>query len=336
MDPESPSTELAAFWYRLPEDAIAQSPVDPRDQARLLDTRSLADHRVADLDELLEPDDVVVINTTRVRRARLRARKGTGGSVELLLLAETPDGWESLVRPARRIRRGTRLIVAGHEASVVRGPEQGRVVVRFPSDVDVEALAGSVGQVPLPPYIREQIDPNRYQTVYASRVGSAAAPTAGLHLTPALLGRLEARGIAIATIDLEVGLGTFRPISASRLDDHRMHPERYTVPEETAVLVNSGRRTVAIGTTVVRALESAAHTGRVQAGSRVTDLFIRPGHVFQSVDLLMTNFHVPASSLLVMLAAFMGPGWRDAYATALQRGYRFLSLGDAMLCERAV
>ncbi len=326
------SDAVAAYHYDLPDEAIAQSAIEPRDAARLLDTRTMADHTVAELPELLEPDDVVVVNSTRVRAARLRGIKPTGGSVELLLLSEVEGGWECLIRPARRLRRGTRLEVEGTSARVISDPAEGRVVIEF--DGDVEALAAAAGEVPLPPYIRGAIATDRYQTVYADRTGSAAAPTAGLHLTYDLLARLAEASIDVTTIDLEVGLGTFRPITAGHLDDHRMHAERYTIPPETAELVRSGRRVVAVGTTVVRALESAALGGTVRPGTATTDLFIRPGFEFRCVDVLMTNFHVPGSSLVVMIAAFMGRSWRTAYDTALERGYRFLSFGDAMICER--
>lgn len=329
----APSDAVAPFRYALPEEAIAQTPAEPRDAARLLNTRTLTDHTVADLPELLAPEDVVVVNSTRVRAARLRGTKVSGGSVELLLLSEVAEGWECLIRPARRIRRGTILDVAGTHAKVLSEPADGRVVVAFAADV--EELAALTGEVPLPPYIRGEISPERYQTVFADRIGSAAAPTAGLHLTDAVLTRMADRSVDVATIDLEVGLGTFRPITAGRLSEHHMHEERFVVPPDTAELVNSGRRVVAIGTTVVRALESAARTGRVEPGAATTDLFIRPGYDFRCVDVLMTNFHVPGSSLVVLVAAFMGASWRKAYRVALERGYRFLSFGDAMLCERA-
>ncbi len=322
-----------AFRYDLPDDAIAQVPIEPRDAARLLDTRSMSDRQVSDLPELLEPGDVLVVNATRVRAARLQAHKETGGQVELLLLAPIGAAWECLVRPARRIRPGTTLTIGPTHAVVTSEPDAGRVMIEFPDDLDVEQLADRVGTVPLPPYIRTQIEADRYQTVYAGRVGSAAAPTAGLHLTESILNRLRAKDIDVAEVDLEVGLGTFRPITTARVEDHRMHQERFTVPAETADLVSSGRRVVAVGTTVVRALESAALDG-FSGHPSTTELFIRPGFTFRVVDLLMTNFHVPGSSLVVMVAAFMGEEWRSAYEIALARGYRFLSFGDAMLCGR--
>lgn len=334
MDGPRTESELDRFRYDLPGDAIAQSPAEPRDAARLLDARTMTDHTVRELPQLLESGDVVVVNNTRVRAARLSATKETGGAVEILLLSKSDSGWECLLRPARRIRAGMSLRVGDATATVVSEPDAGKATLRFDPSVDVEALARRDGSVPLPPYITGSIAPERYQTVYADRVGSAAAPTAGLHLTGNVLSALEARGIEVATVDLEVGLGTFRPITASRLVDHQMHAERYEIPARTADLVRSGRRVVAIGTTVVRALESAGRSGSMTPGAASTDLFITPGFEFRVVDLLMTNFHVPGSSLVVMIAAFMGSRWRDVYDHALARSFRFLSFGDAMLCER--
>jgi len=331
--------DLGEFRYDLPVSAIAQHPVEPRDAARLLDTRDMSDHVFADLPDLLDPADLVVVNTSRVRRARLRGRRvGTGGTVELLLLARRPEGgWTAMVSPARRIRPGVTIELGGVTAEVTAGPVDGVVDVSFSDETDLDRL----GTVPLPPYITTELaDPERYQTVYSERVGSAAAPTAGLHFTRAVLRRLEERGVTRASVELSVGLGTFRPITTERIEDHVMHREACVVPPETAEAIRStrrrGGRVVAIGTTTVRTLETFARwDGTVDSGSCETDLFLRPGSTFRVVDVLVTNFHVPASSLLVMLAGFMGEGWRAAYATALSRGYRFLSFGDAMLAERS-
>jgi S-adenosylmethionine:tRNA ribosyltransferase-isomerase len=330
--------ELSEFHYDLPGASIAQRPVEPRDSARLLDTRDLTDHEFADLASLLEPGDLVVVNTTRVRRARLRGtRNETGGAVELLLLSrQAQGGWTALVAPARRMRPGVVITFGEVHAVITEGPQDGIVAIEFSSEDHLEAL----GTVPLPPYITEELDdPERYQTIYADRVGSAAAPTAGLHFTPAVFESLQARGIRWAAVELEVGIGTFRPITAEHLEDHVMHRERCRIPEETAAVIaetrRRGGRVVAVGTTTVRTLETfAQEDGTVAAGDTETDLFLRPGSTFRVVDVLVTNFHVPGSSLLVMLAAFMGQEWRAAYETALARGYRFLSFGDAMLCER--
>jgi S-adenosylmethionine:tRNA ribosyltransferase-isomerase len=348
--------------YDLPEAAIAQRPVEPRDAARLLVDRGPAvppDHRtVADLADLLDPGDVLVVNDTRVIPARLRLRKPSGGAVEVLLLARRPEGgWEALVRPSRRVAAGTRLEVVDPDPTAP-GPDlvvevgavlgdDGRRIVRLLHDAKPDRPAGAdpdedlavldgVGEIPLPPYIHEPLaDAERYQTVFARHPGSVAAPTAGLHLTDAVLDRCRAKGVTVAPIELVVGLGTFRPVQVERVEDHPMHAERYRIPEATRELL-AGRdpsgRVVAVGTTVVRALESWAATG---AAEDATSLFIRRGHHFAVVDRLLTNFHVPRSSLLALIDAFVGPRWRDLYATALAEGYRFLSFGDAMLLDRA-
>ena len=329
----------AGFDYGLPEGRIAQVPVEPRDAARLLVDRGPADppeHRhVRDLPDLLRSGDLLVVNDTRVRRARLRLRKASGGAVEVLLLepAAEPGTWEALCRPSRRVAPGT--VVRGEGGLAVEvGADlgEGRRLVRM-LDGDPEAH----GEVPLPPYLHTVLDdPERYQTVYANVPGSVAAPTAGLHFTDDLLARCAAAGIGVASVDLAVGLGTFRPIVAADVADHRMHAEAYRVPAATldaaAATRAAGGRVVAVGTTVVRALEAAAATGEPEGR---TDIFIRRGHRFAAVDLLLTNFHQPRSSLLVLVDAFVGDRWRDLYAEALRSGYRFLSFGDAMLLERA-
>lgn len=331
----------ADFHYDLPEDAIAQSAVEPRDSSRLLDTRDLSDHLFGDLPILLRPGDLVVVNRTRVRRARLFGRKAdTGGKVELLLLRALGDGtWEALARPSRRLRAGSVIDIAGVAVVVRSDPVEGRVVID-PAGASLEEAAARAGELPLPPYFRGHLDdPDRYQTVYAEDVGSAAAPTAGLHFTPHLLSRIEAAGIDRAAVDLEVGVDTFRPIAADDIGDHVMHRERVVVTEPVVTAVGEtrrrGGRVVAVGTTVVRSLEAAAAGGELETFDDETDLFITPGYEFRVVDLLITNFHVPSSTLIVLVASFMGPAWRDAYAAALGRGYRFLSFGDAMLAERS-
>lgn len=331
--------DVEAFRYDLPAEAIAQRPVEPRDSARLLDTRDLTDHTFAELPVLLQPGDLVVVNDTRVRRARLAGtRVGTGGRVELLLLNRRAEGrWEALVSPARRIREGVELRFETITATVLDDPRDGIVTVEFDDETPLDVI----GTVPLPPYITTELeDPDRYQTVYARRTGSAAAPTAGLHFTPRVLDGLRERGIEMARVELQVGLGTFRPIATEHIEDHVMHREWCAVPAATAAAIGEtrrrGGRIVAVGTTTVRTLETfAAGDGTVRSGETETDLYIRPGYQVRVVDVLITNFHVPGSSLLVMLSAFMGDRWRVAYQTALERGYRFLSFGDAMLCERA-
>ena len=333
---------LSDFQYELPESSIAQTPVEPRDSSWLLDTTTMLDHRFSDLPDLLEPGDLVVVNDTRVRHARLLGHKReTGGKVEVLILGMLPDGtWEALIRPARRIATGVMLVLSGLPATVASDPVDGRVRLRFEDDADVEAALDQVGEVPLPPYITTPLDqPERYQTIYAERTGSAAAPTAGLHFTDSVVWGLEERSIEMTSVELQVGLGTFRPISVDDVTQHAMHAEWFHVSDAAAEAVDRARarggRVVAIGTTVVRTLESvAAGGGRIEPGSGETNLYLTPGATFNVVDRLVTNFHLPGSSLLVLLAAFMGPGWRAAYETAVHRGYRFLSFGDAMLCDR--
>lgn len=331
----------ADFDYQLPEWAIAQTPAEPRDRARLLDTTTGHDHFFSDLPDLLLAGDLLVINDTRVRAARLHGRKtGTGGAVEILLLERNPDDtWEAMVRPARRLRAGTTFTAGPIEGRLLTDPREGLARVALGAPIDVEEAIEQAGEVPLPPYITTEVaDRNRYQTVYAAAPGSSAAPTAGLHFTNRLLDRLRKRGVRIAPIELRVGMGTFRPIATERVDSHRMHPEWVSVPSETAAAVRETRarrrHVVAVGTTVVRALETASLSGDIDHWEGHTDLFITPGFRFSVVDRLITNFHLPRSSLIVMVAAFMGPAWRDAYQTALRRGFRFLSFGDAMLAQR--
>jgi S-adenosylmethionine:tRNA ribosyltransferase-isomerase len=321
------------FDYELPSRSVAQAPVEPRDAARLLVGLSGANvehRRVRDLPDLLEPGDLLVLNDTRVLPARLRLRKASGGAVEVFLLEESAGVWEALVRPSRKVPPGT-LLLSEHGGEAVAEAldvlDDGRRLVRLLVD------PAAVGTVPLPPYITRPLDdPERYQTVYARRPASSAAPTAGLHLTDDVLDRCRQRGIGVATVELVVGLDTFRPVVADRAEDHVMHSEAFVVPPETwdAVAATTGR-VVAVGTTSVRALESAAATGAL-AGR--TDLFIHGDYPFKVVDLLLTNFHMPRSSLLLLLDAFVGPGWRDLYEVALAEGYRFLSFGDAMLVAR--
>lgn len=283
----------------------------------------------------------MVVNETRVRSARLVGqRRETGGKVELLILERDEDGsWEALARPARRLRPGIQLDFGGLVATVVSAPDQGRLRVMF--DVtEPEAVFEETGVTPLPPYFTGELaDPERYQTVFARTPGSAAAPTAGLHFTEEVLKALGEAGIEVAPVDLHVSLDTFRPMTTDEIEDHEMHTEWCSVPETTAEAITQARsrggRVVAIGTTVVRALETMADgMGGVEPGWRRTDLFLKPGSVFSVVDLLVTNFHLPGSTLLVLLAGFMGDRWREVYETALERDYRFLSFGDAMLAAR--
>lgn len=330
----------AAPDYELPTGAIAREPAEPRDAARLLVDRGPgvdAEHRrVADLPGLLREGDLVVLNDTRVLPARLRLTKPSGGAVEVLLLEAEDDRctWTALVRPGRRLPPGTFLVLRGPPVLAVEVGERlegGRRRVRLGAD-DVDAALAAHGSLPLPPYLEGvELDHDRYQTVYAAAPGSVAAPTAGLHLTADVLERCRAAGAELATIDLAVGLDTFRPVTAERLEDHEVHSERYTVPEATWEAVQRAARVVAVGTTTVRALESVAITGELAGRTR---LLISPGHRWQVVEALVTNFHLPRSTLLLLVEAMIGPRWRDLYAVALEAGYRFLSLGDAMWLER--
>lgn len=302
----------------------------------------MSDHRFLDLADLLDTGDLLVVNETKVRSARLDAvRRETGGAVELLVLEGFEDGsWEALARPSRRLRPGVLLDVDDIEVVVVSNPEHGRVKIRFDRD-DVETAIGERGSMPLPPYFHGTLeDPDRYQTMFAARPGSAAAPTAGLHFTEDVMTRIQAKGIDVVSVDLHVSLDTFRPMTGDVVEEHQMHSEWCSVPVVTAKAISEtrgrGGSVVAVGTTVVRTLESMADgQGGVFPGSRRTDLYLRPGSHFRVVDALVTNFHMPGSTLLVLLEAFMGPGWREAYAIALERGYRFLSFGDAMYAIRS-
>ena len=332
--------KIADFDYTLAEHRIAQTPIEPRDSAKLLVDRGSGEpeHRlVSDLPELLREGDLLVLNETRVIPARLRLRRSTGGAAEVLLL-EPWDAdrrtWEALVRPGGKLAVGE-ILQSGDVPLVRMGertPAGDTFWVELVGDDDPLALLDRHGEMPLPPYISERLgDPERYQTVFAREPGSAAAPTAGLHFTSELFERLDAAGIATATVELVVGLDTFQPISTENPLDHPMHTERYRVPPETSDACRNAERVVAVGTTAVRALESAARSGE---SSGRTDLFIHRGFDWQVVEVMMTNFHLPKTTLLMMIDAFIGPRWRTLYETALADDYRFLSFGDAMLLDR--
>jgi len=342
------------FDYELPEELVAQTPAERREDARLLVLRraeGTVSHRtVADLPDLLAPGDLLVVNDTRVVPARLFARRATGGRVEVFLLApsaEEPGAWRALVRAGGAVRDGEELAIEGDAARVrlVRRVEPGTWIVAAAGD-DFARVMDRVGRMPLPPYIRREtsdprdaLDRERYQTVFARTPGAVAAPTAGLHLTDALFARLAARGVDVARVTLHVGLGTFKPLATERVEDHVMHEERYDVPRETADAVRrtraAGGRIVAVGTTSVRTLEAAARAssdGLPVEGPGVTSLFLTRRDEFRVVDALLTNFHLPRSTLLVLVCAFAG---KDrvlaAYREAVAARYRFFSYGDAML-----
>jgi len=329
--------------YDLPERLIAQQPIEPRDHARLLVDRgsSSIDHlHVYDIVDQLTPGDVLVVNHTRVMHARLQLQRETGGRVEVLMLREQSgsSSWEALVRPGGKVRPGERLKdnTGRVVVSMVGRASDGDTFIVRPEVADIYATMREIGEAPLPPYITQRLDDvTRYQTVYAHDERSAAAPTAGLHFTPELLTAIRRRGIRIEEVELVVGLDTFKPVTVDDPLDHVIHAERYRVPhsvmEVCAATREKGGRVIAVGTTAARALESAATTG-VSEGN--TNLFIYPGYEWKIVDRLMTNFHMPRTTLLLMISSFVGPRWRNVYAEAIERGYRFLSFGDAMLLDR--
>ncbi|OIQ11765.1 tRNA preQ1(34) S-adenosylmethionine ribosyltransferase-isomerase QueA [Neomoorella thermoacetica] len=338
---------IEEFDYELPPGQIAQQPVEPRDASRLLVLHrkgGFLEHRhFYDLPRYLHPGDVLVVNETKVIPARLWGyRAGTGAKIEVLLLTrQEGDTWETLVRPGRRVPVGAELIFGGGELQArVKGvtPAGGRIMEFSYQEGPWEVLLERLGEMPLPPYIKEKpADPGRYQTVYARAEGSAAAPTAGLHFTPRLLKELREQGVEIASILLHVGLGTFRPVKVENIQEHVMHAEYYAVTPAAAATINAararGHRVVAVGTTVVRTLETVATAdGVIHAGSGWTDIFIYPGYRFKAIDCLITNFHLPRSTLLMLVSAFAGrEKILDAYRVAVREGYRFYSFGDAML-----
>jgi S-adenosylmethionine:tRNA ribosyltransferase-isomerase len=341
--------DIADFDYELPPELIAQEPLAERDASRLLvlDRQSgeMAHRAFAELPDLLAAGDLLVVNRSRVIPARLLGRRAKGGEAEILLVRDRGEGrWEAMVRPGRHLRPGQRVTIDEDLSVMVESEaldESGRRHVRLLSRRrDIEAALERCGHTPLPPYIRRPdrpADRERYQTVYAREGGSVAAPTAGLHFTEALLTRLREQGVERAEVVLHVGPGTFQPVKAARMEDHRVAPEAYAVPLQTAAAVEStrarGGRVVAVGTTTVRTLESAAGSdGTVATGAGETSLVIVPGHRFRAVDALLTNFHLPRSSLLLLVAAFAGrEAVLRAYAEAVRLRYRFYSYGDAMI-----
>lgn len=332
---------VSEYDYELPAHRIAQQPADPRDSARLLVSkhRGHIDHRhVRDLPDLLQPGDLVVVNDTKVLPARMLLERSTGGSVEVLLLEPGDDEsrrWSALVRPGGRLREGEflRHPTTGYEVLFHgRSSDADTFIVELCHEGDALAFINSVGRLPLPPYLSGEIeDTDRYQTVYARRPASAAAPTAGLHITHDVMRRLGERGIEMATVELVVGVDTFRPIQTEDPREHVIHSEFYSVPERTLEQVERAERVVAIGTTAVRSLESVATFGDVTGR---TQLFIHRGYDWKVVDVLLTNFHMPRTTLLLLVDSFLDGGWREIYDVALEDDYRFLSFGDAMLLER--
>ncbi len=333
---------LEDFDYQLPHELIAQTPIEPRDSARLLidnGTLSPGHKHVSDFLEFCRDGDVMVVNDTKVIPARVRLLRQTGGGAEVLLLerhSSERNTWEALVRPAKRLRLGEILYATDGTALVRIGERTVAgdtfLVELLAGDNSVEELLGRYGEMPLPPYITTKLSqPDRYQTIYANRPASAAAPTAGLHFTETLLDALRKQGVKILTVDLTVGLDTFAPVSHSDPRDHPMHTESYHVDAEILEQCSVAKRVIAVGTTATRALESAATTG-VLTGR--TNMFISRGYEFKIVDLLLTNFHMPRTTLLMLVDAFVGSRWQSLYATAIQEKYRMLSFGDAMLLDR--
>lgn len=332
------------FNYNLPPELIAQTPVEPRDCSRLLVYNRATDrveHRIfRDITQYLKAGDVLVINNTKVLPARLYALTEHGGHVEVLLLKRLDiDRWEVLVKPGKKCRIGTRLTISPKLSLTVEGmTDSGERIVKFDCDGVFEEVLDEVGSMPLPPYIHEKLkDKNRYQTVYAKTDGSAAAPTAGLHFTPELLQKIKDMGVEVVEVLLHVGLGTFRPVKEDVITDHKMHSEYFCVTEQAAAAINKakaeGRRVIAVGTTSVRTLESATgDDGIIRAQSGNTQIFIYPPYKFKCVDALITNFHLPESTLIMLVAAMTGrEKILEIYNEAVREKYRFFSFGDAML-----
>ena len=336
------------FYYDLPPELIAQTPLTDRTASRLLvvnkKTGKLAHKHFYDIVDYLNPGDCLVMNNTRVIPARLYGSKEkSGGKIEFLLLKRIGiDTWEVILKPGKKAKPGSRFEFGGGllHAEVLSVAEDGKRIVKFEYDGIWEELLDKLGEMPLPPYIKEKLtDKERYQTVYSKIEGSAAAPTAGLHFTKELLEKIKAKGVKLAYLTLHVGLGTFRPVSAERIEDHIMHTEYYEISAETAEIINScrknGGRIIAVGTTSVRTLETVAEdTGKIKAASGETNIFIYPGYKFKIVDCIITNFHLPDSTLMMLVSAFAGKeNIFNAYETAVKEKYRFFSFGDAMYLE---
>lgn len=336
------------FFYDLPESLIAQQPLEPRDHSRLMvlskDSDTINHKHFYDVCDYLKPGDCLILNNTRVLPARIYGvKKGTGANVEFLLLKQIEnDLWETLAGPGKRAKEGTEFVFGDGvaEARVESVLENGNRVIRFSYDKNdnIFNILDKIGQMPLPHYITEELkDKERYQTVYSKELGSAAAPTAGLHFTPELLDKISGMGVNIGYVTLHVGIGTFRPVKAEKIEDHQMHSEHYHLPKETAELINrtkaEGGRVIAVGTTSCRTLESAAtFCGEIREDDRNTDIFIYPGYKFKCIDGLITNFHLPESTLIMLVSAFYGyEKTLNAYKTAVEEKYRFFSFGDSMI-----
>lgn len=336
------------FFYELPEELIAQDPLADRESSRLLvldkESGVISHHVFREITDYFSEGDCLVINDTKVLPARLiGSKEGTNAKIEILLLKRRENNiWETLVKPGKKAKPGTRIIFGGGilTGEVVDVVEEGNRLIQFTYEGIFEEILDQLGQMPLPPYITHQLeDKNRYQTVYAAHTGSAAAPTAGLHFTPQLLEKIEAQGVEIAKVTLHVGLGTFRPVKVDEITDHHMHSEFYQINEEAAEKINrakeNGKRVICVGTTSCRTVESAAgEDGRIRACSGWTEIFIYPGYQFKVLDCLITNFHLPESTLIMLVSALAGREQvLGAYEEAVRERYRFFSFGDAMLIK---
>ena len=334
------------FFYSLPDELIAQTPLEPRDRSRLMrinrETGAISHTVFRDIPQFLHPGDLLVVNDSRVIPARLYGvKENTGAAIEFLLLEQkTNNEWEIICKPAKKAKPGAVFVFGDGplKAEILEILEDGKRLVKLMCDQPVYQVLDQIGQMPLPPYITEELkDRERYQTVYSEINGSAAAPTAGLHFTPELMRRLEEQGVQIAHVTLHVGLGTFRPVKADEITDHKMHSEAYMMSKETADLIRqtkqNGGRVIAVGTTSCRTLESVFSLyGEARECSGSTSIFIYPGYEFKCIDGLITNFHLPESTLIMLVSAFLGyEKTMDAYRTAVKEKYRFFSFGDAML-----
>ncbi len=335
------------FWFNLPEEQIAQTPVYPRDSSRLLKldrkTGKTEDLVFTDIEKILNKGDLLVLNDSRVIPARLYGNKEeSGGKIEFLMLnMREKDVWEIMVKPGKKAKPGSKFIFGDGilKAEIIDSVDGGNRLAKFTYDGDnIYDILDKIGNMPLPPYITKKLEDNeRYQTVYSKEVGSAAAPTAGLHFTPELMKRLEEKGVRLAYVTLHVGLGTFRPVKEDEITDHKMHTEQYFLPEETAKMIKetkaAGGRVIAVGTTACRTLESVAtFKGEIMAAHGDTDIFIYPGYEFKVLDGIITNFHLPESTLIMLVSAFAGyEHTMNAYDHAVKDKYRFFSFGDAMI-----
>ena len=336
------------FYYDLPEELIAQEPLKKRDESRLMvldkNNGEIKHKHFYDIVDMIKPGDALILNDTRVLPARLYGvKEGTGGAIEFLLLNKhSLDTWEVILKPGRRAKPGARFVFGEGKlkAEILDVINDGNRLVKFEYDGVFENILDELGEMPLPPYITKKLeDKDRYQTVFAKHNGSAAAPTAGLHFTPELLDAVKAKGVNIGYVTLHVGLGTFRPVKADEITDHKMHSEFYVLPEETAQLINEtkahGGRIISVGTTATRTLETAGLGGMpLKASSGWTDIFIYPGKKFNVIDALITNFHLPESTLIMLVSALAGKeNVLNAYNEAVRERYRFFSFGDAMFIE---